>query len=164
MKHTFTVLHKVFFLSLYWPWNTLRNSCLIPLREKSSPRKDFIILWASPISIPSIPYYFPIRFPSFHFISPIISIFLNKSLSFHFKGKGKRRRERKEISPYLLQSGYIMECCPEPWKCQGEKEKCEGRKEDGQRRKKRGKERWSEDAWFCLFEDIWLCPMTGFGL
>ena len=63
-------------------------------------------------------------------------------------------RERKEISPYLLQSGYIMECCPEPWKYQRKKEKCEGEKEDGQRREKGEKERWRENERNCPFEDI----------
>ena len=42
------------------------------------------------------------------------------------------KREEKEISPYLLPTGLVMEICPMPWKCQEEKEKCEGEKEDGQ--------------------------------
>ncbi len=46
------------------------------------------------------------------------------------------KREEKEISPYLLPTGYIMESCPMPWKCQERKGRSEGEKEDGQRREK----------------------------
>jgi hypothetical protein len=46
--------------------------------------------------------------------------------------KEEKRRKEEKISPYLLRSGFVMECCSEPWKCQGEKERCEGVKEDGQ--------------------------------
>ena len=42
------------------------------------------------------------------------------------------KREEKEISPYLLPTGYIMESCPMPWKCQERKGGSEGEKEDGQ--------------------------------
>jgi hypothetical protein len=55
-----------------------------------------------------------------------------------------RRKEKKEedISPYHLQSGFVVVCCPMPRKCQGRKEKCEEKTEIGQRNivKKLGKE------------------------
>ncbi len=49
------------------------------------------------------------------------------------------KREEKEISPYLLPTGYIMESCPMPWKCQERKGRSEGEKEDGQRKKREEK-------------------------
>lgn len=52
-----------------------------------------------------------------------------------------------------MQSGLVMECCPEPWKCQGGKEKCEGRKEDGQRRKKGKEEKGRENEGNCPLEN-----------
>jgi hypothetical protein len=70
------------------------------------------------------------------------------------------KREKKEISPYLLQSGYVMESCPMPWKCQGEKEKCEGRYEDGQRKKKGEEEKGRENEGNCPFEDMRVCLVT----
>ena len=67
------------------------------------------------------------------------------------------KREEKEISPYLLESGLVMVCCPMPWKCQRRKEKCEGEKEDGQLRKEGEKEeekRKGEDVRICPLEDM----------
>lgn len=64
------------------------------------------------------------------------------------------KREKKEISPYLLQSGYVMESCHEPWKCQGEKEKCEGEKENGQRRKEGEEGKGRENEENCPGENI----------
>ena len=58
------------------------------------------------------------------------------------------------ISPCLLQSGLVMECCPKPWKCQGEKEKCEGEKEDGQQRKEGEEEKGRENEGNCPGENI----------
>ena len=49
------------------------------------------------------------------------------------------KRDEKEISPYLLPTGYIMESCHEPWKCQERKGRSEGEKEDGQRKKREEK-------------------------
>ena len=64
------------------------------------------------------------------------------------------KREKKEISPYLLQSGYVMESCPLPWKFQGEKEKSEGEKEDGQRREKEEEEKGRENEGNCPLENM----------
>ena len=66
------------------------------------------------------------------------------------------KREEKEISPYLLPTGYIMESCPKPWKCQERKGRSEGEKEDGQRklREKRGRWRKGEDVRICPLEDM----------
>jgi hypothetical protein len=47
-----------------------------------------------------------------------------------------------------------MECCPEPWKCQGGKEKCEGEKEDGQRKKEGEEEKGRENEGNCPLENI----------
>ena len=54
------------------------------------------------------------------------------------------KREKEEISPYLLPTGYVMESCPKPWKSQRRKEKCEGEKEDGQLEIEGEEERWRE--------------------
>ena len=64
------------------------------------------------------------------------------------------RREKEEIAPYLLRTGYVMESCPKPWKCQRRKEKCEGEKEDGQRRKEGRKEKGRENEGNCPGENI----------
>ena len=65
------------------------------------------------------------------------------------------RREKEEISPYLLRTGYVMESCPKPWKCQRRKGRSEGEKEDGQQKKeeeKRDGERMREIALERIFE------------
>ena len=70
------------------------------------------------------------------------------------------KREEKEISPYLLPTGYIMESCPMPWKCQERKGRSEGEKEDGQRKKREEKRKGEkkkgkgEDVRICPFEDM----------
>ena len=67
------------------------------------------------------------------------------------------KREEKEISPYLLPTGYVMESCPEPWKCQERKGRSEGEKEDGQQKKeeeKRDGEKGRENVRICPLEDM----------
>ena len=67
------------------------------------------------------------------------------------------RREKEEISPYLLRTGYVMESCPKPWKCQRRKGRSEGEKEDGQQKKedeKRDGEKGRENVRICPLEDM----------
>ena len=67
------------------------------------------------------------------------------------------KREEKEISPYLLPTGYIMESCPMPWKCQERKGRSEGEKEDGQLEiegEKEEEKRKGEDVRICPLEDM----------
>ena len=67
------------------------------------------------------------------------------------------KREKKKISPYLLPTGYVMECCPMPWKCKERKRRSEGEKEDGQRKKEgeeEKRERKGEDVRICPLEDM----------
>lgn len=63
------------------------------------------------------------------------------------------KRDEKEISLYLLPTGYIMESCPEPWKCQEEKGKAREKKRTGSR-EKREKKRKGEDVRICPLEDM----------
>ena len=54
-----------------------------------------------------------------------------------------------------MPTGYIMESCHEPWKCQERKGRSEGEKEDGQRKKreeKRKGERMREIALERIFD------------
>ena len=55
-----------------------------------------------------------------------------------------------------MPTGYIMESCPEPWKCQEEKGKAREKKKTGsgeKREKKRKGERKGEDVRICPLED-----------
>ena len=55
-----------------------------------------------------------------------------------------------------MPTGYIMESCPMPWKCQEEKGKARERKRtgSGKRGKKRERERKGEDVRICPLEDM----------
>ena len=64
------------------------------------------------------------------------------------------KREKKEISPYLLPTGYVMESCQMPWKCQEIKGRSEGEKGDGQRKKEGEEEKGRENEEICPGENI----------
>ena len=64
------------------------------------------------------------------------------------------KREKKEISPYLLPTGYVMESCPMPWKCQERKGRSEGENEDGHRKKEGEEEKGRENEGICPLENM----------
>ena len=144
---------RSFFLHFFADLVQSSFPCLVPLREKSRPRLDFVISGHFPF--PS--HIYPIISPLFSHSFPIISLYFTNNLNFSEQIliiPLKRKRRKKEISPYLLQSGLVMECCPEPWKCQERKGISEGEKEDGQWKKEGEKEEGRENEEICPLENI----------